>query len=164
MTQTGTKSLIVGTRKSELAMQQTHSVIAQLKQLHPELDISIVSMTTTGDRNLTQSLPTIGDKALFTKELENALLAGDVDVVVHSLKDLPTTLPDGLTIGAILSREDPRDVLVCKSKYAKGTKLCDLPNGAIIGTSSWRRTAQLKRLYPYLTIKSIVMIWKYIDD
>ncbi|EPZ32228.1 porphobilinogen deaminase [Rozella allomycis CSF55] len=152
MTQT---SITIGTRKSQLALAQTNFVIEKLKIEFPDLEINVIPMSTTGDLNLTQALPKMNDKALFTKELDIALLDRRVDMVVHSLKDVPTTLPPGLLLGAIMEREDPRDVLVCKSKYEKGTKLIDLPDGAVIGTSSWRRTAQIKRNYPKLIVENI---------
>lgn len=107
-----------------------------------------------GDRVLNISLPKIGEKALFTKDLEDALRNGVVDFVVHSLKDLPTALPDGMTIGAILEREDPRDALVL-SKSHDGKSLSSLPDGSVIGTSSLRRTAQLSRKYPKLKVKDV---------
>lgn len=111
-------------------------------------------MTTVGDRVLNTSLPKIGEKALFTKDLEDALRNGGVDFVVHSLKDLPTALPVGMAIGAILKREDPRDALVLNEKY-RGKKLSNLPEGSIIGTSSLRRSAQLARYYKHLVVCDI---------
>lgn len=111
-------------------------------------------MTTVGDRVLNKSLPKIGEKSLFTKDLEEALTIGGVDFVVHSLKDLPTALPVGMAIGAILKREDPRDALVLKTKY-HGKTLNTLPQGAVIGTSSLRRSAQLARSYKHLTVCDI---------
>ncbi|XP_058830847.1 porphobilinogen deaminase isoform X2 [Topomyia yanbarensis] len=111
-------------------------------------------MTTVGDRVLNKSLPKIGEKSLFTKDLEDALRTGGVDFVVHSLKDLPTTLPIGMAIGAVLEREDPRDALVLNGKH-RGKTLNTLPKGAVIGTSSLRRSAQLARTYPHLTVCDI---------
>lgn len=111
-------------------------------------------MTTMGDRVLGISLPKIGEKSLFTKDLEDALEHGGVDFVVHSLKDLPTQLPFGMTIGAILEREDPRDALVLNNKFI-GQKLKTLPKGSLIGTSSLRRSAQLSRYYSHLNICDI---------
>lgn len=111
-------------------------------------------MTTVGDRVLNQSLPKIGEKSLFTKDLEDALTNGGVDFVVHSLKDLPTSLPCGMAIGAILKREDPRDALVLNEKY-KGETLASLPKGSVIGTSSLRRSAQLARDYNHLIVCDI---------
>jgi hydroxymethylbilane synthase len=111
-------------------------------------------MTTLGDRVLGTSLPKIGEKSLFTKDLEDALEHGGVDFVVHSLKDLPTQLPFGMTIGAILEREDPRDALVLNNKFI-GNNLKSLPKGSLIGTSSLRRAAQLARYYSHLKICDI---------
>lgn len=111
-------------------------------------------MTTMGDRVLNISLPKIGEKSLFTKDLEDALKNGVVDFVVHSLKDLPTALPDGMAIGAVLEREDPRDALVL-AKCHEGKCLQTLPKGSVIGTSSLRRTAQLSRKYPHLEVHDI---------
>lgn len=111
-------------------------------------------MTTVGDRVLNKSLPKIGEKSLFTKDLEEALEHGGVDFVVHSLKDLPTQLPFGMAVGAILEREDPRDALVLNNKFI-GKKLKTLPAGSLIGTSSLRRAAQLSRYYDHLKICDI---------
>jgi hydroxymethylbilane synthase len=111
-------------------------------------------MTTVGDRVLNKSLPKIGEKSLFTKDLEEALEFGGVDLVVHSLKDLPTQLPHGMTIGAILEREDPRDALVLNNKFV-GKNLKTLPENSLIGTSSLRRAAQLSRNYKHLKVCDI---------
>lgn len=111
-------------------------------------------MTTVGDRVLNKSLPKIGEKSLFTKDLEDALRTGGVDFVVHSLKDLPTQLPNGMTIGAVLEREDPRDALVLNKKFL-GKNLKTLPEGSMIGTSSLRRTAQIFRNYKNLNVCDI---------
>ncbi|XP_039761708.1 porphobilinogen deaminase isoform X2 [Pararge aegeria] len=111
-------------------------------------------MTTLGDRILDISLPKIGEKSLFTKDLEDALRNDTVDFVVHSLKDLPTSLPDGLAIGAVFEREDPRDALVLREDV-KESSLASLPTGAVIGTSSLRRTAQLRGSFPHLSIVDV---------
>nr|CAI5819532.1 unnamed protein product [Callosobruchus analis] len=111
-------------------------------------------MSTLGDKILDIPLPKIGEKSLFTKELETALANGTIDFVVHSLKDLPTTLPDGMVIGAVLTREDPRDALVLRKDFNAYT-LSTLPSSSIIGTSSLRRTAQLLKKYPHLKVESI---------
>lgn len=144
----------VGSRKSQLALIQTNHVINKLKELHPQKEFEIVTMSTLGDQILDKPLPKIGEKSLFTKELESALEHSRVDFVVHSLKDMPTELPDGMAIGAILQREDPRDVVILNKKY-KGKTLETLPPNSVIGTSSLRRTAQLARNYPDLVIKDI---------
>ena len=112
--------------------------------------------TEKGDKILNVALSKIGEKSLFTKELEIALHQGDCHYVVHSLKDLPTTLPENMVIGAILEREDPRDAVVMKKSLSdKFKKLSDLPKGALIGSSSLRRQAQLKKKYPHLEIQSV---------
>jgi hydroxymethylbilane synthase len=131
--------LRVGTRSSRLALRQTDHVSDRLRQCWPELQIERVPMTTLGDRVTTVALSKIGDKGIFTRELEDGLRAGTIDLAVHSLKDLPTELPEDLEIGAVLARGDPRDVLVA----APGATLATLPAGARIGTSSLRRRAQL---------------------
>ncbi|XP_062712765.1 porphobilinogen deaminase [Aedes albopictus] len=148
------KVIRVGSRKSELALIQTKHVIACLQKLNPEVQYEIHTMTTVGDRVLNKSLPKIGEKSLFTKDLEDALRNGGVDFVVHSLKDLPTSLPIGMAIGAVLEREDPRDALVLNQKY-RGKTLATLPKGSVIGTSSLRRSAQLARLHPHLVVCDI---------
>lgn len=148
------KVIRVGSRKSELALIQTKYVIGRLQKLNPGRKFEIHTMSTMGDRVLNISLPKIGEKSLFTRDLEEALRTGSVDFVVHSLKDLPTSLPAGMAIGAVLEREDPRDALVLNKKYA-GKTLKTLPEGSIIGTSSLRRTAQLSRCYPHLKVCDI---------
>ncbi|XP_055623169.1 porphobilinogen deaminase isoform X2 [Toxorhynchites rutilus septentrionalis] len=122
--------------------------------MYPDVQYEIHTMTTVGDRVLNKSLPKIGEKSLFTKDLEDALRTGGVDFVVHSLKDLPTALPVGMAIGAVLEREDPRDALVLNAKH-RGKSLSTLPQDAIIGTSSLRRSAQLARNYPHLKVCDI---------
>ncbi|XP_029372989.1 porphobilinogen deaminase isoform X2 [Echeneis naucrates] len=144
----------IGTRKSQLACIQTDSVAAKLKELYPDLHLEIIGMTTTGDKILDTALSKIGEKSLFTKELENALERNEVDLVVHSLKDLPTTLPPGFTIGAVLKRENPHDAVVLHPKHA-GKSLDTLPENSVIGTSSLRRAAQLKKRFPHLEFKDI---------
>ncbi|XP_015183013.1 PREDICTED: porphobilinogen deaminase isoform X1 [Polistes dominula] len=144
----------VGSRKSELALIQTRYVIDSLKEIYPKKEFEIVTMNTKGDKILDKSLPKIGEKSLFTEELELALESGRVDFLVHSLKDLPTILPQGMVLGAILKREDPRDAVVMSKKY-KDKTLSTLPKGSVIGTSSLRRSAQLARNMPHLTVQSI---------
>ncbi|XP_062242781.1 porphobilinogen deaminase-like isoform X1 [Platichthys flesus] len=144
----------IGTRKSQLARIQTDSVAEKLKGLYPELNLEIVGMSTTGDKILDTALSKIGEKSLFTKELETALERNEVDLVVHSLKDLPTTLPPGFTIGAVLKRENPHDAVVLHPKNA-GKTLDSLPENSVIGTSSLRRAAQLKKRFPQLVFKDI---------
>ncbi|KAK6623733.1 hypothetical protein RUM43_009586 [Polyplax serrata] len=144
----------VGSRKSQLALTQTKYVINKLKNVYPDKEFEVVTMMTTGDKILDKPLPKIGEKSLFTRELEEALEINNVDFVVHSLKDLPTCLPSGLTIGAILQREDPRDVLILK-KNSNYKNLEKLPEFSVIGTSSLRRCAQINKKYPNLKVESI---------
>lgn len=154
MSSTVSETITLGTRKSELAMVQTHMVLKLLKEYHPDLEFEIKGIVTTGDKILDKALFKIGEKALFTKELEVALEDTTVDLVIHSLKDLPTTLPKGMALGAVLEREDPRDAVVMSEKY-KNFTLDTLPLGSVIGTSSVRRSAQLKRKYPNLEFRDI---------
>ncbi len=145
------KKLRIGTRKSKLAMWQTRYVANLLKFFLPDVEIEIVPITTTGDKILDTPLAKIGDKGLFTKEIEKALLNKEIDLAVHSLKDLPTTLPQGLKIAAYTMRDYPFDVLVSR----EGKKLKELPKGAVVGTSSLRRKALIKRHRPDVVIKDI---------
>ncbi len=138
----GTERLLVGTRRSPLAMAQTQWVTDQLRQQHPGIDLVIERITTRGDRDRRRPLPDIGAKGLFTRDLEEALLAGRIDLAIHSAKDLPTDMPAGLAILAAPAREDPRDALITR----QAARLADLPAGAVVGTSSLRRQAQLRML------------------
>ncbi|NPV30378.1 MAG: hydroxymethylbilane synthase [Firmicutes bacterium] len=133
------KEIIIGTRTSRLALWQARWVLRQLEEMHPDRAFALRGMKTTGDRIQDVSLAKIGDKGLFTKELEAALARGEIDLAVHSMKDLPTRLPPGLALGAICRREYPGDVLISRT----GSTLEHLPPGARVGTSSLRRTAQL---------------------
>ncbi|PNI65918.1 HMBS isoform 11 [Pan troglodytes] len=144
----------VGTRKSQLARIQTDSVVTTLKASYPGLQFEIIAMSTTGDKILDTALSKIGEKSLFTKELEHALEKNEVDLVVHSLKDLPTVLPPGFTIGAICKRENPHDAVVFHPKFV-GKTLETLPEKSVVGTSSLRRAAQLQRKFPHLEFRSI---------
>jgi hydroxymethylbilane synthase len=143
--------LIVGSRGSALALTQTDMVIAALQRLHPGTTAEIHRITTRGDRVLDKSLSEIGGKGVFVKEIEDALLAGDIDCAVHSFKDLPAEQPEGLAIVAILQREDARDVLVTRD----GRPLEALPAGVRIGTGSLRRVAQLRAIRPDLEVADI---------
>lgn len=138
--------ITIGSRGSQLALWQAHWVEARLRELGAECRIQIIK--TTGDQITNVPLSQVGTKGLFTKEIEEALLDGSIDVAVHSLKDMPTDLPAGLTLQAIPQREDVRDALV-------GHRLSDLHSGARVGTSSLRRTAQLWAARPDLIIESI---------
>jgi hydroxymethylbilane synthase len=138
--------MVIGSRGSQLALWQARWVQARLAELGLESRIQIIK--TTGDKVLTVPLSSVGGKGLFTKEIEDALLAREVDLAVHSLKDLPTEIPAGLQITAIPQREDPRDVMV-------GRRLSELREGARVGTSSLRRSAQLRRLRPDLEVEPV---------
>ncbi len=144
--------LKIGTRGSPLALAQAHEVKRRLISHHPELAsepmIEIVVIRTSGDRNRFGPLRDIGGKGLFTKEIEEALAQGVIDIAVHSMKDVPTLLPDGLTIDCFLPREDPRDALICR----QARRLDDLPPGTVVGTASLRRQAILLHRRPDLTV------------
>jgi hydroxymethylbilane synthase len=143
------RALKIGTRSSALALAQAHQVQAELKAIGVESEL--VTYTTVGDRRLDVALTAIGSKGLFTEELERDLREGVTDLCVHSLKDLPTDDPNGLTVIAQLPREDSRDALIVRDDVS-GALLHELPRGAIIGTSSLRRRAQLKALRPDCTV------------
>jgi len=142
------RPLLIGTRGSPLALWQAEHVRALLTQSRglPAGAIELKVITTSGDRISDKPLRDFGGKGLFTKEIDEAQLRGEVDIAVHSMKDLPTVLPAGLIIGAVLPRADVRDAFIS----ARGTSLADLPAGAVIGSSSLRRQAQMKRLRPDL--------------
>ena len=146
--------LRIASRRSQLAMVQTNWVKAELEKAHPGLTITVEAMATQGDKILDVALAKIGDKGLFTKELEAQMLVGRAEIAVHSLKDLPTNLPEGLMLGCITEREDPADALVVNAKNANH-KLDTLPEGAVVGTSSLRRLAQLRHHYPHLSFKDV---------
>lgn len=146
------KSLIrVGTRKSKLAMIQTQLVVDKIKNNFPDLNIEIVPIDTKGDQLLDRSLASFGGKGVFTRELEDALLYGDIDLAVHSAKDMPMEFPNGLGICSVIERANPCDVLVTTN----GVKAKDLPLGSVIGTSSLRREIQIKNINPQVNIKVI---------
>ena len=138
------RPLIIGSRGSKLALWQAEQARERLRTLNPQLDVQIEIIKTTGDVK-NDPLSVIGGKGVFTKELEDALLDGRIDLAVHSLKDLPTILPDELSIAAICEREDARDALVLRAGSENGS-LLQLPQRAVVGTSSQRRLAQLKAL------------------
>jgi len=135
-------ALVVGTRGSLLAVTQTQWVVDEIRRHHPHLTVRVERITTRGDRNPDAPLPEVGQKGIFTQELEDALLDGSIDLAVHSAKDLPQEMPAGLDILCVPRREDPRDALVSRG----GTRLQDLPRNAVLGTSSLRRQAQLRLL------------------
>jgi len=145
------REIVIGTRDSALALWQTRWVEEELKRNWPEYSFRVVDIKTKGDKILDVALAKIGDKGLFTKELEVWMLEGKIDLAVHSMKDVPTKLPEGLIIAAMCLREDPGDVVVSH----KGYKLADLPQGAKVGTSSLRRRAQLLKYRPDLSLHDI---------
>ncbi len=143
--------LIIASRESRLAMWQAHHVRAALQQVYPRCEISILGMTTRGDQILDRALSKLGGKGLFIKELESALLEGRADLAVHSMKDVPVDLAPEFALAATLVRDDPRDAFV-SNQYAD---LASLPAGAVVGTSSLRREAQIRRLYPSLVVRAL---------
>ena len=147
-----TARLRIATRKSQLALWQAEHVSALLRAAHPGVEIELVPLLTQGDRIQDRTLAAIGGKGLFIKELEVALEDLRADIAVHSMKDVPADLPHGLIIGAVLKRADPRDALVTTSGIAR---LENLPHGAVVGTSSLRRQAQIRALRPDLSIESL---------
>ncbi|MBA5866149.1 MAG: hydroxymethylbilane synthase [Nitrospira sp. CR1.3] len=144
-------TLVLGTRGSKLAVHQSEWVRARLKELAPQVTVTLRRIQTSGDKILDVPLAKIGGKGLFVKEIEEALLSGDIDLAVHSMKDVPTELQPGLALLCIPQREDPRDALI--SREARSFK--DLPQGARIGTSSLRRQAQLLQARPDLVISML---------
>ncbi|KOE70189.1 hydroxymethylbilane synthase [Aggregatibacter actinomycetemcomitans] len=145
------KSLKIATRQSPLALWQANYVKDRLQQLYPDLNVELVPMVTKGDVILDSPLAKIGGKGVFVKELENALLNKEADIAVHSMKDVPMQFPEGLGLAVICKREDPRDAFVSNSYRT----LAELPQGAVVGTSSLRRQCQLKKLRPDLEIRSL---------
>lgn len=145
-----TTAFRIGTRGSALALAQAHETRARLMAAHglPEEAFGIVVISTSGDRIQDRPLSEAGGKGLFTKEIEEALLDGRIDIAVHSSKDMPTLLPDGLELAAFLPREDPRDAFI----GGKAARLRDLPDGAVVGSSSLRRQALIRRLRPDLEV------------
>lgn len=147
-------SYCIGSRSSQLALVQTYWVKEQLQKHFPDISLSIETMSTQGDKILDVALAKIGDKGLFTKELELGMLNREVDFAVHSLKDLPTKLPEGLVLAAVTERENPADALVVHEKH-KDKQIDTLPEGTVIGTSSLRRLAQLRHQFPHLSFKDV---------
>lgn len=151
---TSQRTIRIGSRKSQLALVQTYWVKGELEKHFPHIKFEVETMSTQGDKILDVALAKIGDKGLFTKELEVGMLNNQTDFAVHSLKDLPTNLPEGLMLGCVSKRVDPADALVVNAKN-KDKQLDTLPEGAVIGTSSLRRLAQLRHHFPHLTFKDI---------
>lgn len=145
------RKIIVGSRKSKLALTQTNWFINELRAAGVPFDFEVKEIVTKGDRILDVQLSKVGGKGLFVKEIEQALLDQEIDFAVHSMKDMPAVLPEGLVIGCIPPREDARDAFISKGHV----KFADLPAGAVVGTSSLRRSAQLLTLRPDLEIKWI---------
>lgn len=139
-------SITIATRESPLALWQAYFVEAELKRHHPGIEVKLLGMTSRGDQLLDTPLYKVGGKGLFVKELETALMDGRADIAVHSMKDVPMALPDGLTLGVICEREDPRDALVGVTSFDA------LPKGARLGTSSLRRSCQVMQQRPDLNI------------
>ena len=148
------RAIRIGSRKSQLALVQTYWIQEQLQKHYPDRQFDVETMSTQGDKILDVALAKIGDKGLFTKELETAMLQNQVDFAVHSLKDLPTNLPEGLMLGCVTERVNPADALVVHEKH-RDKQLDTLPEGSVIGTSSLRRLAQLRHHYPHLTFKDV---------
>ncbi|MEH2242008.1 hydroxymethylbilane synthase [Nostoc sp.] len=148
------RTIRIGSRKSQLALVQTYWVQEQLQKSFPDITFEVHTMSTQGDKILDVALAKIGDKGLFTKELEVGMLNQEIDFAVHSLKDLPTHLPEGLTLAAITERENPADALVVHEKH-KDKQIDTLPEGVVIGTSSLRRLAQLRHHFPHFSFKDV---------
>lgn len=160
------KNIIIGTRKSQLALWQANFIKSELEKYFPELSIELKHIVSKGDKILDKSLDKIGDKGLFTKELENELLAGTIDIAVHSLKDLQTELPAGLKLAAITKRHNPEDVLISRKQ---GEIIQALPEEGTIATGSLRRRAQLANLRPDINIVDLrgnvnTRIQKFLDS
>lgn len=145
------RKIIVGSRRSKLALTQTNWVIDQLKKIAPSYEFEVKEIVTKGDKILDVTLSKVGGKGLFVKEIEQAMLDGEIDMAIHSMKDMPAVLPEGLVIGCIPEREDHRDALISKGNVS----LAELKPGAIVGTSSLRRSAQILAKRPDLEIKWI---------
>lgn len=145
------RKIVIGSRRSKLALTQTNWVKEQLEKLGTPFEFEVKEIVTKGDRILDVTLSKIGGKGLFIKEIEQAMYDGEIDMAVHSMKDMPAELPEGLVIGCIPPREDHRDAFISKSNL----KLKELPPGSIVGTSSLRRSAQILAQRPDLEIKWI---------
>ena len=153
------KTLVLGTRGSALALAQSRQFARDLEAIHPDLTVEERVIKTTGDKQQGQPLPEIGGKGVFTLEIEDALLQGEIDFAVHSLKDLPPMMPDGLTLAAVPRRESPADALILRSDSETwerpNAEMPELPLGARVGTSSLRRAAMLRHIRPDLKIESV---------
>lgn len=150
-------TMTIGTRRSALALKQVELVSAALKAANPHITFAVDAMKTMGDKDKVTPLPQMG-KGLWTNELEAKLMSREVDFVIHCLKDMPTSLPEGCVLGCVTEREDPRDVVVFpkgNKKEGRYNSLAELPAGSVVGTSSVRRAAQLKKRYPGLEFQDI---------
>jgi hydroxymethylbilane synthase len=145
------KKIRLGTRKSRLAMTQSGMIAAELERLNPGISVELVEIVTRGDKILDVPLARVGGKGLFVKEIEEAMLDGRIDMAVHSLKDVPAELPDGLEVTVFPEREDFRDAFIS----GKAATFQELPDRAVVGTSSLRRMSQLKKARPDLDIRSL---------
>ena len=160
------KKLIIGSRSSDLALWQTNFVKREIERNNPHIEVVIKLVSTKGDKILDVALSKIGDKGLFTKELELELLHGNIDIAVHSLKDLQTAIPEGLKLAAVTKRHDVEDVLIARTH---GTNIKTLRNGAVVATGSLRRRSQLKYIRPDITVVDLrgnvpTRVQKFIDS
>ncbi|KAF9885594.1 porphobilinogen deaminase [Aspergillus nanangensis] len=153
-TPTTPRPVRIGTRRSNLAVIQAEGIRDSLQKISPDRSFEIVALRTIGDKDQATALYNFGAKNLWTTELEEKLTSGELDVIVHCLKDMPTRLPDSCSLAAIPLRDDPRDALIIKTGLPY-TSLQTLPSGAVVGTSSVRRSAQLRRLYPHLQFANL---------
>jgi hydroxymethylbilane synthase len=151
------RKIVIGTRGSKLALWQAEWVKAELERLHPGIEVGLNKIKTTGDKILDVPLAKVGGKGLFVKEIEEALLRGEADIAVHSMKDVPTEFPEGLHLAVICKREDPRDAFIARIKNKKSVikDFGSLTEGAVIGTSSLRRSCQLLHIRPDLKIAQL---------
>lgn len=145
------RKLVVGSRRSKLSLTQSRQFIDKLKAIDPSLEIEIKEIVTKGDRIIDKQLSKVGGKGLFVKEIQNALFSQEIDMAIHSLKDVPSVIPEGLTLGCVPDRENPYDAYIAKNHVP----LHELPDNSIVGTSSLRRGAQILAKYPHLQIKWI---------
>ena len=148
------RKLVVGSRRSKLALTQSKQFIDKLKAIDPSLEIEIKEIVTKGDRIVNQQLSKVGGKGLFVKEIQNELFNNDIDMAIHSLKDVPSIIPEGLTLGCIPDREIPFDAYIAKNHVP----LEELPKNSIVGTSSLRRGAQILSKYPHQKLNGFVVI------
>jgi hydroxymethylbilane synthase len=160
------KKLIIGSRSSDLALWQTNFVKREIERNNPHIEVVTKLVSTKGDKILDVALSKIGDKGLFTKELELELLHGNIDIAVHSLKDLQTAIPEGLKLAAVTKRHDVEDVLIARTH---GTTIKTLRNGAVVATGSLRRRSQLKYIRPDITVVDLrgnvpTRVQKFIDS